>query len=91
MLNHFVILTWPGDLPLDALSLPEGFSVSIYGSDVGYARAMVLSPSGVLFVGSMHLDHVNTTVQAGSSNVYALRDTDKDNRIDEVLNGSIYV
>lgn len=56
---------------------------------------MVLSPKvrfhefsmnfqGILFVGSMNLDHLNITIQTGVSSVYALVDTNKDFKIDEV-------
>lgn len=60
------------NLPIETLILPEGFSISVYASDVKNARSMCLSPSGTLFVG---------TRQEG--NVYALKDTDGDNKVDE--------
>ena len=40
------------NLPIDSLVLPDGFSVSVYASNVDNARQMALSDSGVLFVGS---------------------------------------
>lgn len=59
-------------LPLETLNLPEGFSIELYAEDVLNARSMDLSPSGTLFVG---------TRDAG--NVYALKDTDGDNKVDK--------
>jgi glucose/arabinose dehydrogenase len=59
------------ELPLDQIRLPEGFTIEVYAEDVPNARSMVLSESGVLFVG---------TRLAG--NVYALVDTDGDGRAD---------
>jgi glucose/arabinose dehydrogenase len=58
-------------LELDRLSLPEGFSIEIYGR-VNNARQMTLGDKGTLFVS-------NRT--AGS--VYAVRDIDGDDKIDE--------
>jgi len=60
------------NLPIDSLVLPEGFSVSVYASNVDNARQMALSDNGVLFVGSK-----------AAGNVYALVDTNKDGRIDD--------
>ncbi len=61
-------------LPLDKIKLPPGFKIAIYAEGVTAARSMCMSPQGTLFVG---------TNQEGS--VYALRDTNKDNRIDQVF------
>lgn len=61
------------DLPLDRISLPPGFKISLLTSDVPEAREMVYSPSGILFVGSM------------KGNVYAVLDKDKDYRADKVI------
>jgi len=89
---------WPAaslGLPLDQIKLPPGFEISIYATDVKNARSMVLSPGGILFVG---------TRSAG--NVYAVVDRDGDFKADEVitiakgldmpngvafLNGALYV
>jgi glucose/arabinose dehydrogenase len=57
-----------------AIKLPSGFKIEIYASNVPNARSMVLSPSGVLYVG---------TRSAG--NVYALVDNDQDYKVDEVI------
>ncbi len=58
---------------LDLINLPEGFSISVYADDVPNARAMRLSPGGVLFVGSRR-----------EGNVYAVVDEDGDYRADRV-------
>lgn len=60
------------ELPLDKIKLPDGFKIEIYARDVQNARSMDLSPNGTLFVG---------TRSAG--NVYALQDTDGDQKIDK--------
>jgi len=60
------------ELPLDKLKLPNGYKISVYAENVKNARSMTLSPSGTLYVG---------TRQEGS--VYALKDTDGDNKIDK--------
>ncbi|MEM7705592.1 MAG: PQQ-dependent sugar dehydrogenase [Pseudomonadota bacterium] len=62
------------DLPLDRLSLPEGFSVELFADDVPNARAMTRGDRGTLFVGSR---------KAGK--VYAVVDKDGDHRADEVF------
>ena len=59
-------------LPLDQINLPEGFKIDIYAEDVTNARSMSLSPSGTLFVGTR-----------SDGRVYALRDSDGDNKIDK--------
>ncbi len=61
-------------LPLDQITLPPGFEIAIYASNVPNARSMALSPSGTLFVG---------TRTAG--NVYAIVDRDHDHKADEVI------
>jgi len=60
-------------LPLSQIKLPEGFKIEIYAESVKNARSMCLSPNGTLFVG---------TRDAG--NVYALQDTDGDNKVDKM-------
>lgn len=59
------------DIPLDRLSAPPGFTVSLYAGNVPNARAMALGDSGTLFVGSRR-----------AGNVYALVDSDGDGRAD---------
>ncbi len=55
-------------LPLDSLTLPEGFKISVFAKDVEEARSMCVSPNGTVFVGNKD-----------KGNVYALRDEDGDN------------
>ena len=55
-----------GDLPLEKIILPDGFTIEIY-AHVPNARAMVLSKAGTLFVGNRSGDKV-----------YAVQDTDGD-------------
>ena len=56
------------------ISLPPGFSISIYADNVPNARSMALSPNNILFVGSR---------KAG--NVYAVMDNDHDFIADKVM------
>jgi len=56
------------------ISLPPGFSISVYADNVPDARSLALSPTKILFVGSR---------TAGI--VYAVIDTDHDNVADEVI------
>jgi len=59
-------------LPLDKISLPDGFKISLFAEDVTNARSMDVSPSGTVFVGTR-----------GDGRVYALQDTDGDNKADK--------
>lgn len=83
------------NLPLERITLPPGFEISVYAANIPNARSLALSPKGILFVG---------TRTAG--NVYAVIDRDQDHRADEVItiarglampngvavrNGSLYV
>jgi len=61
-------------LPLETISLPPGFTIEVYSTEVPGARSMTLSPSGTLFVGTRE-----------EGRVYALPDRDKDGRADEVV------
>jgi len=63
---------YAGDLPIDRIQLPEGFQIDVYAEGVDNARSMDLSPNGTLFVGTR-----------GEGNVYALKDTNGDNRNDQ--------
>ena len=62
------------ELPLHTLNLPPGFSISLYADDVPNARAMALSPSGVVFVGSRR-----------AGRVYAVVDRDGDHKAETVV------
>lgn len=56
---------------LDLITLPDGFRIDYFAKDIRGARSMTLSPSGVLYVGTRQ-----------NGNVYALRDTNRDNKAD---------
>lgn len=56
------------------IKLPPGFAISLYASPVPGARSMILSPRGVLFVGSR-----------SEGKVYAIVDRNADNRADKVI------
>jgi glucose/arabinose dehydrogenase len=60
------------ELPLDRISLPEGFRIEVYAEGVEGARSLALG-DGVLYVGSMR-----------PGKVYAVRDRDGDQRGDAV-------
>jgi len=62
-----------GTLPLDNVELPAGFSISLYAK-VPNARAMALSPSGTLYVGTR-----------GHGAVYAVVDADGDRQGEKVV------
>ncbi len=61
-------------LPIDQITLPPGFKIDMYASNVPNARSMVLSPSGTLFVGTLE-----------KGDVYAIVDRNHDNKADEVI------
>jgi glucose/arabinose dehydrogenase len=76
------------------IKLPPGFKIEVFADNVPNARSMTISPEGVLFVGTR------------DNKVYALLDTNKDYKVDNVVtiasglnspngvafrNGSLYV
>lgn len=56
-----------------SINIPAGFKIEVYASDIKNARSMVLSPNGVLYVGTR-----------SEGNVYALVDNDKNFKVDDV-------
>lgn len=60
------------ELPIDKISLPEGFYIEKYAS-VPNARSMTISPTGVVYVGTR-----------SKGNVYAVVDVNKDGIGDQV-------
>jgi len=62
-----------GQIDTGEISLPPGFRIEIY-ADVPNARSMVLSENGILFVGNR-----------GSDKVYAIVDSNNNNKADEVI------
>ncbi len=71
---------------LASFKLPPGFRISVYSDKVPAARSMVVSPSGIVYVGS-----------GAAGKVYALVSSKRDNVVDKVvtiaegLNGPIGV
>ncbi|MCB0569842.1 MAG: sorbosone dehydrogenase family protein [Phaeodactylibacter sp.] len=63
----------PSNLPLEKITLPDGFHIDIFAEGVKNARSMALSPQGTLFVGTR-----------GEGKVYALKDTDGDFHADSL-------
>ena len=61
-----------GDPELSEIKLPEGFIINFYATDVKGARSMIMGDKGTLFVGSR-----------SAGNVYALVDTNNDNKADK--------
>jgi glucose/arabinose dehydrogenase len=55
------------------ITLPPGFRIAVYATDVPNARQMALGPPGIVFVGSR-----------SAGNVYAVVDRDGDHRAEEV-------
>ena len=64
---------YTGDLPLDRLNLPEGFSIDVYAENLEGARSMAMGADGTLFVGTRN-----------EGKVYAVKDTDGDYKVDEI-------
>ncbi|HZN94986.1 MAG TPA: PQQ-dependent sugar dehydrogenase [Myxococcales bacterium] len=63
-----------GALPLERIKLPPGFKIEVYASGVKDARSLALGSQGVVFVGTRRVGRV-----------YALVDSKKANRADQVL------
>ena len=59
--------------PVERLRLPPGFKVEVYADKVENARSLALGDKGTVFVGTR------------SDSVYALVDSNRDGRIDEVV------
>lgn len=76
LFSAFLLLTYvfahSGQLPLDNIKLPPGFTLNVYAEDVPGARSLALSPNGTVFVGSQ------------KGNVYAIVDRNHDNKADRV-------
>ena len=59
------------DLPLGSIKMADGFKIEVF-AEVDNARSLALSPSGTIYVGNRNGDKV-----------YALKDTDGDNKADK--------
>jgi len=53
-------------LPLDRLTLPDGFKIEVYADSLDGARSMALGDNGTIFVGTRN-----------ENKVYAVQDRDK--------------
>lgn len=62
------------------LSLPPGFQIALYAEGMSSARQMALAPDGTVFAGTLGIFSGNPKI----GNVYAVRDTNRDGRADEV-------
>ncbi len=62
---------YQGNLPLDNISLPDGFHIEVYYEGIENARSLCLSPQGTVFVGTR-----------GLGSVYALVDRNNDYHAD---------
>jgi glucose/arabinose dehydrogenase len=62
------------DLALDKIKLPPGFRISIFAENIPNARSMIMSPNGILYVGTRK-----------EGKVYAIIDKNQDYRSDEVI------
>jgi glucose/arabinose dehydrogenase len=67
-------------LQLEKVSLPPGFQIALYAEGLPSARQMALASDGTVFVGSFGFFSGNPKI----GNVYAVRDTNKDGRAEEV-------
>ena len=65
------ITEYSKNLPLSKIKLPAGFKIDIF-AEVDNARSMAISPSGIVYVGNRNSDKV-----------YAIKDTDGDNKADK--------
>ena len=65
---------------ISKLKLAPGFRISVYAEGVTSARSLALSPSGTLFVGTFAKSFGGKPV----GKVYAIKDTDGDNRAEQV-------
>ncbi|MCY4158298.1 MAG: sorbosone dehydrogenase family protein, partial [Bacteroidetes bacterium] len=60
--THFY---WADDhLPLEKITLPEGFTIEVYADSVPNARQMALSPNGILYVGSRQKGTIHAVVDS---------------------------
>ena len=54
---------------LKELSVPNGFTVSIFASDVENARQLAVSKKGIVYVGSRNADNVYALIDHNSDGV----------------------
>ena len=73
-LAYYFIPEFPGSPVPPGIRLPPGFSLAVYADTVPGARSMTAGPPGVVFVGTR-----------GEGKVYAVLDTDQDQKADRTL------
>jgi glucose/arabinose dehydrogenase len=56
-------------LPIEKLSLPDGFKIEVYASDVKNARQMALGDNGTLFVGSRSAGIVHAVIDENKDGI----------------------
>ncbi|MFN8420198.1 MAG: PQQ-dependent sugar dehydrogenase [Anaerolineae bacterium] len=87
-----VPVTAQSNLPLNSITLPEGFNIEVYASNVPNARSMVLGDNGTLFVGTRQAGNVYAiTGSAGATQVYTIAQGLNSPNGVAFLNGSLYV
>ncbi len=64
--------SYKGELPIDKITVPDGFKIDVYAESVENARSICISPSGTLFVGNR-----------GGDKVLALKDLDGDGKAEK--------
>jgi glucose/arabinose dehydrogenase len=69
--SQAAITEYSKTLPLDKIKLPDGFKIDVF-AEVENARSLAMSPSGVVYIGNRNGDKV-----------YAVKDTDGDNKADK--------
>ncbi len=77
-----VLEPYSGSLPIQNLQLPDGFKIDVFAEGVNGARSMAMGDDGTLFVGTRN-----------DKTIYALKDTDGDQRADmiKVLDSTLEV
>jgi glucose/arabinose dehydrogenase len=81
--------------PIDRLTVPAGFHLSVFAENVENAREMVLGPKGTLFVGSRTAGKVHAIVDANGDHqadrvVVIAKGLDQPNGV-AMRNGALYV
>lgn len=74
ILCGLVSASFSSSMPLERISLPEGFSIGLFVSDIPDARSLAMGPQGVLFIGNRQGDKV-----------WAVVDTNEDGSADQSM------
>jgi glucose/arabinose dehydrogenase len=82
-------------LPLNKITLPAGFTIDLYATDVPHAREMVMGSKGTLFVGTRDYNKVYAIVDRNNDHkadqVYTIAEGLKDPSGVAFRDGSLYV